>query len=88
MDSSLESSCPKGELFRYIHIGLLCVQERATDRPSMSDIIPMLTNEAVFLPDPKQPGYIEKSESGSKLPDGKLNINSVNCVSITIMEAR
>lgn len=85
MDPSLASSCRKSELFRYIHIGLLCVQERATDRPTMSDIISMLTNEAVFLPDPKQ---LEKTEAGLTLPDGKMDINSVNCVSVTIMEAR
>lgn len=51
----------------------------------MSDIISMLTNEAVFLPDPKQP---EKTEAGLTLPDGKMDINLVNCVSVTIMEAR
>lgn len=51
----------------------------------MSDIISMLTNEAVLLPDPKQ---LEKTEAGLTLPDGKMDINSVNCVSVTIMEAR
>lgn len=51
----------------------------------MSDIIPMLANEAVFLPDPKQ---LEKTEAGLTLPGGKMDINSVNCVSVTVMEAR
>ncbi|XP_041005555.1 G-type lectin S-receptor-like serine/threonine-protein kinase CES101 [Juglans microcarpa x Juglans regia] len=89
IDPYLDSSCPRAEVFRYIHVGLLCVQESAADRPTMSDIIPMFTNEGMFLPEPKQPAYsIGRSEAGSTLPDGKLVFNSVNCVSISVMEAR
>ncbi|XP_042973091.1 G-type lectin S-receptor-like serine/threonine-protein kinase CES101 [Carya illinoinensis] len=89
IDPCLDSSCPRGEVFRYIHVGLLCVQESAADRPTMSDIISMFTNEGMFLPEPKQPAYsIGRSEAGSTLPDGKLVFNSVNCVSISVMEAR
>lgn len=89
IDPYLDSSCPRAEVFRYIHVGLLCVQESAADRPTMSDIIPMFTNEGMFLPEPKQPAYsFGRSEAASTLTDGKLVFNSVNCVSISVMEAR
>ncbi|XP_044973465.1 cysteine-rich receptor-like protein kinase 10 [Hordeum vulgare subsp. vulgare] len=42
---------------RYINIGLLCVQESADDRPTMSDVVAMLNNESVILPEPNHPGY-------------------------------
>ena len=44
-------------LLRHINVGLLCVQESADDRPSMSDIVSMLGNESVCLPSPKQPSF-------------------------------
>lgn len=44
-------------LSRYVNIALLCVQERADERPTMSDVDSMLKNEAATLPPPKQPAY-------------------------------
>ncbi|GMP52791.1 hypothetical protein CsSME_00018485 [Camellia sinensis var. sinensis] len=44
-------------LLRYINIGLLCVQESAADRPTMSSVVPMLSNELALLPSPKQPAF-------------------------------
>ena len=47
-------------LLKHINVGLLCVQESADDRPSMSDIMSMLGivgNESVCLPSPKQPAF-------------------------------
>ncbi|KAF8036463.1 hypothetical protein BT93_C2245 [Corymbia citriodora subsp. variegata] len=88
MDPSLGSLCPTNELIRIIHVGLLCVQEGAADRPTMSDVISMITNDSIFLPNPKQAAYCTgKSESGES-SSGKLNLYSINDVSITIMEAR
>lgn len=77
------------QLSRTIHIGLLCVQESAEDRPDMSSVVSMLGNENIPLPIPKQPAFftgrnaldLTSSESRSK------DI-SVNDMSITVMEAR
>ena len=44
------------EALRCIHIGLLCVQQNPIDRPNMSSIIMMLSDERV-LPLPKPPAY-------------------------------
>uniref|UniRef100_A0A5B6ZZX9 Protein kinase domain-containing protein n=1 Tax=Davidia involucrata TaxID=16924 RepID=A0A5B6ZZX9_DAVIN len=37
-------------LLRCINIGLLCVQGNPTDRPTMSDVVSMLSNELAPLP--------------------------------------
>ncbi|ESR40809.1 hypothetical protein CICLE_v10027030mg, partial [Citrus x clementina] len=42
---------------RYVNIALLCVQESADDRPTMNDVVSMLTNEAAALLPPKQPAF-------------------------------
>ncbi|XP_004293005.1 PREDICTED: G-type lectin S-receptor-like serine/threonine-protein kinase B120 isoform X2 [Fragaria vesca subsp. vesca] len=63
MDSTLRASCSSGEVIRCIHIGLLCVQERAIDRPTMSDVISLLSNQSSALPLPKEPAFL--SHSGS-----------------------
>lgn len=44
------------EVFRVIQIGLLCVQEYPEDRPSMSEVVLMLSS-TIHLPHPKEPGF-------------------------------
>ncbi|CAL9027892.1 unnamed protein product [Prunus brigantina] len=46
-DNSM-ASCPKEEVSEFIHVGLLCVQEHAADRPTISEVISMLTSDHVF----------------------------------------
>ncbi|KAB5534745.1 hypothetical protein DKX38_017831 [Salix brachista] len=46
--------CNLTEVLRVIQLGLLCVQERPEDRPSISYVVLMLGNEDE-LPQPKQP---------------------------------
>uniref|UniRef100_F6H291 non-specific serine/threonine protein kinase n=1 Tax=Vitis vinifera TaxID=29760 RepID=F6H291_VITVI len=57
MDPVLEETLPTHILLKYINIGLLCVQESADDRLTMSDVVSMLGNESVRLPSPKQPAF-------------------------------
>ncbi|CAL9239433.1 unnamed protein product [Arabidopsis halleri] len=50
------------EILRCIQTGLLCVQERAEDRPVMSSVMVMLGSETTAITQPKRPGlYWEKS---------------------------
>ncbi|PON62141.1 Serine/threonine protein kinase [Trema orientale] len=51
------NSCSVGDVVLCIHIGLLCVQESADDRPDMSDVVSMLSSEGANLPTPKQPAF-------------------------------
>ncbi|TXG47116.1 hypothetical protein EZV62_026410 [Acer yangbiense] len=57
MDPVLVQSCIQVELLKYIHIGLLCVQEDQTDRPSMSSVVAMLVSDNIRLPQPTQPAF-------------------------------
>ncbi|KAB2618670.1 G-type lectin S-receptor-like serine/threonine-protein kinase CES101 [Pyrus ussuriensis x Pyrus communis] len=62
-----------------IQVGLLCVQDSAEDRPTMSDVVSMLSNEGATLPTPKQPTYSnltteKKAEKGDKKLVFKKNI--------------
>ncbi|KAH9667369.1 Receptor-like serine/threonine-protein kinase [Citrus sinensis] len=47
----------KHMLLRYVNIALLCVQESADDRPTMNEVVSMLTDEAAALFPPKQPAF-------------------------------
>jgi hypothetical protein len=85
VDSSLSEQHAK-EILKCIQIGLLCVQEHATDRPTMLAVVFMLGNETT-LAYPKQPAFILKSTYNR---DGLLSEggNSVNEVTITMINAR
>ena len=89
MDPALEETLPRHILLKYINIGLLCVQESADDRPSMSDVVSMLGNESVRLPSPKQPAF-SNMRSGVKphIFQNRPEICSLNGVTLSIMEAR
>ncbi|TXG47220.1 hypothetical protein EZV62_026514 [Acer yangbiense] len=53
------------EVMRCIQVGLLCVQDNAKDRPSMSNVVFMLSNETV-LPSPKKSSFpVRNSEPDS-----------------------
>ncbi|XXG69342.1 hypothetical protein AAC387_Pa06g2236 [Persea americana] len=58
MDSSLGDKCSRSEMLRIIHIGLLCVQEDASDRPTMSTVVLMLSSNSTTLYKPKQPAFV------------------------------
>ena len=76
-------------LLRFINIGLLCVQECPTDRPTMSDVISMISNEHAPLPTPKQPAFSigQNMIDTNSTVDGAENC-SKNSVTISAMEAR
>ncbi|KAB5521534.1 hypothetical protein DKX38_025853 [Salix brachista] len=55
MNKTIDDSSSSSEVERCIQVGLLCVQQRPEDRPSMSTVVVMLSSE-ISLPHPKQPG--------------------------------
>lgn len=77
------------EVFRCINIGLLCVQELARDRPTISTVISMLNSEIVDLPAPKQSAFAERfSYLDKESSEQNKQRYSINNVSITALEAR
>ncbi|XP_024030957.1 G-type lectin S-receptor-like serine/threonine-protein kinase At1g11410 isoform X1 [Morus notabilis] len=86
MDSSLDESYG-GEALRCIIIGLLCVQEFAADRPTMSAVVSMLGNDSA-LPSPKQPAFVYKKSYTSGDPSTSEGANSIYDVTCTVVEPR
>ncbi|CAN4128068.1 unnamed protein product [Withania somnifera] len=88
-DPALGDLCDTQQLLRVIHVGLLCVQEGAPDRPTMSDVISMLGNGSMSLPIAKQPAFFTgRDEAESYSSTIKTEQCSVNDCSVTIVEAR
>ncbi|GJT86985.1 G-type lectin S-receptor-like serine/threonine-protein kinase [Tanacetum coccineum] len=87
VSAPLYDSCVDFEVIRAIHVGLLCVQDLAQDRPTMSLVVSMLDNDGV-LPPPNQPAFFsEKSPVVmSSIPSTVAPV-SVN-VTITVLDAR
>ncbi|KAF7120684.1 hypothetical protein RHSIM_Rhsim13G0167400 [Rhododendron simsii] len=84
IDPRITSQDFQVEILRCIHIGLLCVQEFAIERPNMSTVLSMLGSEIANLPKPKQPAFTQRpvlSESHSSQP-------CTNDLTITIVDGR
>lgn len=87
VDASMGDSCPTDEVLRCIQVGLLCVQDNAAERPNMSSVIFMLSNETT-LPSPKQPMFaIQRDQNNADSTTTKYSA-SINEVTVTILEAR
>jgi serine/threonine protein kinase len=86
MNEFLRDSCNVFEVLRAIHVALLCVQRFPEDRPSMSNVVLMLSSEGE-LPQPKQPGFFTERntfETNSSLYDSA----SVNELTSTVIVPR
>jgi hypothetical protein len=57
LEASTAKEIHTTEARRYINIALMCVQESADDRPTMSDVVAMLNSESFVLPEPNHPAY-------------------------------
>jgi hypothetical protein len=88
MDPTISNPSSMSIMVRFINISLLCVQESPTDRPTMPDVVSMISNEHALLPKPKQPAFTTgwNMETNSTI-DSAGNC-STNSVTISTMEAR
>ncbi|XP_027910078.1 G-type lectin S-receptor-like serine/threonine-protein kinase CES101 [Vigna unguiculata] len=78
VDPSLSESFDIDEVKRCIQVGLLCVAQYANDRPTMCDVVSMLTNESSKLSLPQKPAfYLERSYFDNKTSSEELNTNSM-----------
>nr|KYP75226.1 Cysteine-rich receptor-like protein kinase 25 [Cajanus cajan] len=62
LDSNIKESCDQSEVIKCIQIGLLCVQEKPYDRPTMTQVISYLSSSITELPYPEKP--INSKQSG------------------------
>ena len=92
-DSTLEDQSATTQIGRCIHVGLLCIQNDAAKRPTMSEVVAMITHETLPLPNPKKPAAVFTRQ---KLKEIKLESSSgrkqdfcsINEASISEMEPR
>ena len=76
------------QCMRSIHVGLLCVQQRPEDRPTMASVVLMLESEGQ-LPTPKLPGYFyEKTSTDTGSSRSTYEKDSTNELTITMLNAR
>ncbi|WRX28816.1 Protein kinase domain - like 10 [Theobroma cacao] len=73
------NSYPVDGILRCIQVGLLCVQGKASDRPTMATVVNLLGKEAA-MPPPKAPAYIMTDHSSTTC--------SINNLTVTIVQAR
>ncbi|KAK9089543.1 hypothetical protein Scep_028625 [Stephania cephalantha] len=88
VDPSMGDSFSDQEVTKFIQVGILCVQENANDRPTMSSVVFMLGNETT-IPTPRQPAFIVTYNLN--LPEystTRTGSCSVNEMSTTIVECR
>lgn len=88
MDHSLVETCSMSDIMRYIQIGFLCVQESAVDRPTISAVLSMLSNEMVAIPAPKQPAFFAIVSLNDAYTDEIAKPCSVNDVTISEVVSR
>lgn len=83
IESSIAKEIDHSVATKYINIVLMCVQENADDRPTMSDVVTMLSSENVVLPEPKHPAYCNLRVSKIAESESGYQLYSVNSVTIT-----
>ncbi|KAK7252218.1 hypothetical protein RIF29_36019 [Crotalaria pallida] len=90
IDSSMGDPYSQSEVLRCIQVGLLCVQEHAEDRPTMSSVVLMLSSETASMPQPKNPGFclgrnLTETDSSTSKQDESFTVNHVT---VTMLDAR
>lgn len=83
VDPLLLGSSPIEEVVRCIHIGLLCVQEDPADRPTTSDVVVLLGNESLSLPQPRQPAvsvgrFVPVNQSATNPSVNGLTVSNIS----------
>ncbi|XP_022846079.1 receptor-like serine/threonine-protein kinase SD1-8 isoform X1 [Olea europaea var. sylvestris] len=89
VDPILLESCDKYEVLKCINVGLLCVEDDPNDRPTMSNVVLMLSGETAVLPVPNQPAFVMRNRvlSTSSLSSNKLDSSS-NELTISLPQGR
>ncbi|KAK9901901.1 hypothetical protein M0R45_001858 [Rubus argutus] len=87
VDEELAESYSSSEVMKCVHVGLLCVQDNAADRPTMVDIALMLSSEKDG-PQPKRPVFTIQNSVSHPQPQYECTNSSKNEATITLIEGR
>jgi len=89
VDASLLPNSHSEEMMRCINIALLCVQENAADRPTMADVVAMLSAETTtILAEPKQPAYFNVRVGNEVTSTTATESCSINDMTISVTYPR
>ena len=58
MDQSVQETCNANQFMKCVNVGLLCIEEDPSDRPTMSNVVTMLDSEIAIVSTPKQPAFV------------------------------
>ncbi|XP_057428434.1 cysteine-rich receptor-like protein kinase 44 isoform X1 [Lotus japonicus] len=89
LEQGVRESCNHSEVIKCIQIGLLCVQEKPDDRPTMTKVVSYLSSPLIELPFPEEPksykhsGVAQKMVAGESTSGSVLSMNEMS-VSISI----
>ncbi|XP_047154509.1 cysteine-rich receptor-like protein kinase 10 [Vigna umbellata] len=89
LDKNIKESCNQSEVIKCIQIGLLCVQEKPQDRPTMTQVVSYLGSSLSELPFPEKPinsnqsGLVQRMVVGGSSSGSTKSINEMS-VSIFI----
>ncbi|KAJ0264895.1 Protein kinase domain-containing protein [Hirschfeldia incana] len=72
---------PRNEIIKLIQIGLLCVQENAAKRPTMSSVIVWLGSETITIPLPRGPAFTRNNSlsENSKMSASNNIFTEMSC---------
>ncbi|CAN4087131.1 unnamed protein product [Withania somnifera] len=88
VDRSIWEECQHDEAFRCIHLALICVQDMALHRPSISSVVLMLETDNIRLPMPRQPTYTSmRKYEDAEIWNEKQDFSSNN-VTISVIVGR
>ncbi|XP_050371725.1 uncharacterized protein LOC126789568 [Argentina anserina] len=86
-DVVLSNSYSSNEVLKCMQIGLLCVQDSATDRPTMADVASLLSSD-ISGPQPVRPVFTIQNSVPQSQPKFENTSSSTNEATITMIEGR
>ncbi|KAH7660805.1 S-receptor-like serine/threonine-protein kinase protein [Dioscorea alata] len=88
MDPLIGNLFSASQVMRCVNIGLLCVQEKAEDRPIMSSVVIMLGNDDAPLAEPKAPGFKSIFSTKHDSASNQVDLYTFNTVTLTEQTGR
>ncbi|CAL0333898.1 unnamed protein product [Lupinus luteus] len=89
MDQTLSDTWNADECLKYVNVGLLCLQEDPNERPTMSNVVFMLSSESNTLPSPKEPAFVlRRCLSSRASTSSKVETFSRNELTVTLEKGR
>ncbi|KAG8384849.1 hypothetical protein BUALT_Bualt04G0161200 [Buddleja alternifolia] len=76
VDTNLKGDFPAMEASKVLRIGLLCAQASVAHRPSMAEVVRMLTDENCEIPEPNQPPFLNTGVHSASSTRSSYSANS------------